>query len=84
MSEKWFFPTEVHLRMRDQSLLKFQAGPQDVPSDLPEAEKEILKRHGAKPIEASSKPSASATKTPATPSVKPADTSDKAKAPEAK
>jgi hypothetical protein len=50
-TEKWFFPTVVHLRLRDQSLLKFAPGPRDVPADLQEAEKAILMRHGAKPIE---------------------------------
>lgn len=50
-TEKWFFPTVVHLRLRDQSLLKFAPGPRDVPISLHEAEKAILMRHGAKPIE---------------------------------
>jgi hypothetical protein len=58
-TENWFFPNVVHLRMRDQSLLKFDVGPQPVPSDLPEEERAILKRHGAKPIEAAPKQASS-------------------------
>jgi len=64
-TENWFFPNLVHLRMRDQSLLKFAVGPQPVPSDLPEEEREILKRNGAKPIEVTSKTPPGAPKTPA-------------------
>ena len=45
-----FFPREIHLRLRDQSLLKFNAGPQEVPADLPDEEKAILTRQGVKPI----------------------------------
>jgi len=54
-TETWFFPNVVHLRLRDHSLLKFAPGPREVPSDLPEAEREILKRNGAKPIAVSGK-----------------------------
>jgi len=50
-----FFPREIKLRMRDQSLLTFPAGPQQVPADLPEEEKAILVRQGVKPIAQASK-----------------------------
>jgi hypothetical protein len=55
MKETWFFPKVVHLRLRDQSLLKFNPGPQELPEDLPELEKEILMRYGVKPIASASK-----------------------------
>jgi len=58
-----FFPREIKLRMRDQSLLTFPAGPQQVPADLPEEEKAILVRQGVKPIAQASKQAIAAVET---------------------
>lgn len=58
-TEQWHFPGVVHLRLRDQSLLKFAPGVRNVPSDLGDAEREILKRHGATPVEAQAKQASS-------------------------
>lgn len=60
-----FFPHVVHLRLSDHSLLKFNAGPQEVPTNLLDAEKEILVRHGVKPIKAASKQAAVSVETAA-------------------
>jgi hypothetical protein len=49
-TEQWHFQSVVHLRLRDQSLLKFAPGVRNVPSDIGDAEREILKRHGATPV----------------------------------
>jgi hypothetical protein len=54
-TEQWHFQSVVHLRLRDQSLLKFAPGVRNVPSDIGDAEREILKRHGATQVEAQPK-----------------------------
>lgn len=54
-TEQWHFPTVVHLRLRDQSLLKFAPGVRSVPSEIGEAERNILKLHGATPVTAQPK-----------------------------
>jgi hypothetical protein len=52
---KYFFPRVVHLRLQDGELLKFAPGVRNVPSSLHPSELEVLKRSGAKPVDASGK-----------------------------